>query len=306
MIYGYLRVSSDTQDVNSQKQGVDGFAKQKGWIIEKYISDEGISGGVNPDKRNLGPMLKKLQRGDIVICSEISRLGRDLYMVMDVLHFCMTKEVVIYTVKDRFVLGDDIQSKVLAFAFGLSAEIERQMIRQRTTEGLRMRRRLGILLGRPPGAKRGYDYAPLNKYKQLIIDRYREGASISALSQLCGVDRNTLRRHLIKWGVWELSSHSRHDKGAKTIEECQSNAEIARKNRRDRCRQNKYDEKISLYHTAIHQYILLDMTIPEISGKFEGISYEDIYNYIDCNEELNMCYRQHAQKKLLKKNRMLI
>ncbi len=170
MIYGYLRVSSDAQDVNSQKQGVDNFAKAKGWEIEKYISDEGISGGTNPDKRKLGPMLKKLQKGDTVICSEISRLGRDLYMVMDVLHFCMVKEVVIYTVKDRFVLGDDIQSKVLAFAFGLSAEIERQMIQQRTLEGLRLRKKMGVLMGRPPGKKTSYEYAPLAKYKELITD----------------------------------------------------------------------------------------------------------------------------------------
>lgn len=59
MVYGYLRVSSDKQDVNSQKQGVESFAKAKGWEIEKYISDEGISGGTDPDKRKLGPMLKK-------------------------------------------------------------------------------------------------------------------------------------------------------------------------------------------------------------------------------------------------------
>lgn len=66
-------MSSDKQDVNSQKQGVEAFAKAKGWEIEKYISDEGISGGTDPDKRKLGPMLKKLQKGDIVICGEISR-----------------------------------------------------------------------------------------------------------------------------------------------------------------------------------------------------------------------------------------
>lgn len=132
MIYGYLRVSSDEQDVNSQKQGVDKFASDKGWVIEKYITDEGVSGGKDPDKRNLGPLLKLLQKGDVIISSEISRLGRDLYMVMDILHFCMERGCIIYTVKDKFVLGDDIQSKVLAFAFGLSAEIERQMIRQRT------------------------------------------------------------------------------------------------------------------------------------------------------------------------------
>lgn len=135
MIYGYLRVSSDEQGVNSQRQGVDAFAAAKGWTIEKYISDEGVSGGKDPDKRNLGPMLKKIQKGDIIISSEISRLGRDLYMVMDILHFCMARGATIYTVKEGFTLGDSIQSKVLAFAFGLSAEIERQMIRQRTKEG---------------------------------------------------------------------------------------------------------------------------------------------------------------------------
>ena len=151
MIYGYLRVSSDDQDVNSQKQGVDKFAKDHNWEIAKYISDEGVSGGKDPDKRKLGPLLKLIKEGDIIICSEISRLGRDLYMVMDILHFCMEKKAKIYTVKDNFVLGDDIQSKVLAFAFGLAAEIERQMIRQRTKEGLRMRVKLGVLVGRPGG-----------------------------------------------------------------------------------------------------------------------------------------------------------
>ena len=149
MIYGYLRVSSDQQDINSQKQGVDEFAAKKGWEINKYITDEGVSGGKDPSKRKLGGLLNSLKKDDVVIASEISRLGRDLYMVMDILHFCMEREVVIYTVKDNFVLGSDIQSKVLAFAFGLAAEIERQMIQQRTKEGLRLRVKMGILLGRP-------------------------------------------------------------------------------------------------------------------------------------------------------------
>lgn len=151
MIYGYLRVSTDMQDKNSQKQGVDDFATKKGWKIDEYITDEGVSGGKDPSKRNLGPLLGLVKKGDIIISSEISRLGRDLYMVMDILHFCMEKGCVIYTVKDNFILGDDIQSKVLAFAFGLAAEIERQMIRQRTKEGLKLRMKLGVLVGRPPG-----------------------------------------------------------------------------------------------------------------------------------------------------------
>lgn len=64
MRYGYLRVSSDDQDVNSQKQGVEAFAKAKGWQISEYISDEGVSGGKVPSKRNLGPLLKGLNKGD--------------------------------------------------------------------------------------------------------------------------------------------------------------------------------------------------------------------------------------------------
>lgn len=304
MIYGYLRVSSDDQDVNSQKQGVDGFAQAKGWTIEKYISDEGISGGVNPDKRKLGPMLKKLQKGDIVICSEISRLGRDIYMVMDVLHFCMTKEVIIYTVKDKFVLGDDLQSKVLAFAFGLSAEIERQMIRQRTLEGLRQRKKMGVLLGRPPRSPRSFDYGPLGKYKQQVIDRYLEGVSMRKLSEIFGVDRNTLCRHLCKWGVWtRKNAQSDRIRGSKTIEDRLRVDEEARRRRRakEEARRTARFPKIPIETGVLRKYIIADMTIPEIAAKFPDIPYDDVYDIIYWNEELNVLYRLHAQKKLLKK-----
>lgn len=301
MVYGYLRVSSDKQDVNSQKQGVEAFAKAKGWEIEKYISDEGISGGTDPDKRKLGPMLKKLQKGDIVICGEISRLGRDLYMVMDVLHFCMSKGVIIYTVKDGFVLGEDIQSKVLAFAFGLSAEIERQMLRQRTQEGLRLRRRMGILLGRPPRKKMSYDYAPLAKYKELIIDHYKNGVSGREIARLVKVDRNTLYRAIVRWGVWE--PRSKNNRGPKTIEEAKSTLERREYARRTKDRMERgikqCDSGIDADKLKI--YILADMTIPEISDKFPGNTYDEVYAAIDSNDDLNVLYRSHAQKKLLKK-----
>ena len=69
MIYGYLRVSSDEQDVNSQRQGVEAFCKEHSWKIDKYITDEGVSGGKDPDKRNLGPLLKQVSMGDKIIQS---------------------------------------------------------------------------------------------------------------------------------------------------------------------------------------------------------------------------------------------
>ena len=194
MIYGYLRVSSDEQDVNSQKQGVVKFAKDKNWIIDEFITDEGVSGGKDPDKRNLGPLLKKLQKDDIVIAAEISRLGRDLYMVMDILHFCMKTGCKIYTVKDNFALDDNIQSKVLAFAFGLAAEIERQMIRQRTKEGLRLRMKLGVMLGRPPGIKSTESIAFTPEQKEKIIEQYNWGVPERRLAANFNIDRNTLAR----------------------------------------------------------------------------------------------------------------
>ena len=201
MIYGYLRVSSDDQDVNSQKQGVEQFAQEKGWTIEKYITDEGVSGGKDPSKRNLGPLINSLKEKDILIASEISRLGRDLYMVMDILHHCMKVGCVIYTVKDRFVLGDDVQSKVLAFAFGLSAEIERQMIRQRTAEGLKLRMKMGVLLGRPVGAKTDDNLMCDDETKAKIIEQYNWGVPERRLAENFNVDRNTITRWLHRWGI---------------------------------------------------------------------------------------------------------
>jgi len=153
MIYGYIRVSTDHQDCENQKLGIEAKAAALGLHIDKYIEDAGISGTKEPEKRALGGCLKKLKPGDVIICSELSRLGRKLFMVMRILEHCMRIGACVYTVKDGYVLGDNIQSKVLAFAFGLSAEIERDLISQRTKEALARRRANGQRLGREKGSK---------------------------------------------------------------------------------------------------------------------------------------------------------
>ena len=131
MTYGYIRVSTDKQDGANQKIGIEDLCKRKGLFIDEYIDDEGVSGTKEPEKRELGKLLGKLQKGDILIASELSRLGRNLFMIMRILEQCMNIGVKLYTVKDGYELGDNIQSKVQAFAFGLSAEIERNLISQR-------------------------------------------------------------------------------------------------------------------------------------------------------------------------------
>lgn len=287
MIYGYLRVSSDEQDINSQKQGVEKFAKDKGWTIDEYITDEGVSGGKDPDKRNLGPLLKKLKKDDIIIASEISRLGRDLYMVMDILHFAMEQGCIIYTVKDRFILGDDIQSKVLAFAFGLSAEIERQMIRQRTKEGLRLRVKMGILLGRPPMTKLENPISDLSEKKEQVIEQYKWGVPERRLAENFNVDRNTIARWLHRWGVKHSKYIERLDKeeNAKPTIYKGGNFEIVE----------------DIDKAQLRKLIECDLTIPQIAEQFSEYSYDQIYDTIYCDKELNPLYRKHGQLKLKKR-----
>lgn len=153
MVYGYIRVSTDKQDCANQKLGIEAKANALGLHIDKYIEDDGISGTKEPEKRALGKLLHIINKNDIIICSELSRLGRKLFMIMRILEHCMKIGARVYTVKDNYELGDNIQSKVLAFAFALSAEIERDLISQRTREALANIKASGRKLGRAFGCK---------------------------------------------------------------------------------------------------------------------------------------------------------
>lgn len=291
MIYGYLRVSSDEQDVNSQKQGVEQFCKEHDWGIDKYITDDGVSGGKDPDKRNLGPLLKLVRKGDKIVCSEISRLGRDLYMVMDILHFCMEKECIIYTVKDRFVLGDDISSKVLAFAFGLSAEIERQMIRQRTKEGLKLRMKNGVLLGRPIGSCNSEEAQKFGAWKDRLSQMVEWQMSPRQIAAVIGCDRNTVSRLVQRWGYgkkWKYKS------------------EWAKSETKKRGQERKPTYKdgdyliVGLDREKTRALISADMTIPQIADAMPEYTYEQVYDTILCDSEYNALYRNHGQLKVKK------
>lgn len=144
MNYGYIRVSTGKQTVENQRFEILRFAQQHGLSIDGWM-EETISGTKNYDKRKLGQLLKDVEAGDLIVCAELSRLGRSLFMIMEILSVCMSKECRVWTIKDGYRLGDDIQSKVLAFAFGLSAEIERDLISQRTKEALaRKKQRVSI------------------------------------------------------------------------------------------------------------------------------------------------------------------
>lgn len=152
MIYGYVRVSTDKQTLENQEFEINNFCKKEQIKIDKWIM-ETISGTKDFEKRKLGKILKRLQKDDILICSELSRLGRNLMQIMTILNICLQKDAQVWTIKDNYRLGADIQSKVLAFAFGLAAEIERNLISQRTKEALARIKASGRKLGREFGSR---------------------------------------------------------------------------------------------------------------------------------------------------------
>ncbi|MFR1814477.1 master DNA invertase Mpi family serine-type recombinase [Dysgonomonas capnocytophagoides] len=194
MTYGYLRVSTDEQDAQNQTLGIKIKAEQLGLSISAWIEDSGVSGSREPEDRKLGIILKEMKDGDIIIASELSRLGRKTFMVMRILEDCMKRGVKVYTVKDGYELGDNIQSKVLAFAFGLAAEIERDMISQRTKEALARKRAEGIILGRPKGSKA--KKTKLTDHKNQIEKMLNNNISQSAIARSLGVHRHTVSAFL--------------------------------------------------------------------------------------------------------------
>jgi len=189
MIYGYIRVSSDKQTVENQHFEISNFCKKNSLTIDVWV-EETISGMTKVENRKLGKLLKKMKKGDILICSELSRLGRNLLMIMGVLNECMNRDIQVWTIKDNYRLGSDINSKVLAFAFGLSAEIERNLISQRTKEALARKKAEGVVLGRPKGSKSAK--TKLSGQEKQIKELLGKKVSYSAIGRILGVHRITV------------------------------------------------------------------------------------------------------------------
>ena len=193
MIFAYIRVSTDAQTGESQRFEIDKFCDEHHWRVDRWV-EESVSGTVPFEKRSLGKLIKKMRRGDLLLCTEISRLGRNMLMVMAILNACIARGIRIRTIKDRFELGDDLNSKIIAFAFALASEIERNLISQRTREALAAKKEKGVSLGRPKGAskKRTQVMADIGR----IRERVAEGESISSIAKELGISRNTLSKYL--------------------------------------------------------------------------------------------------------------
>lgn len=196
-VIGYIRVSSNKQTLEHQHFEIEQYAKNQGLQIDTWV-EEKISSRKALKNRKLGTLLDNLQENDILISCEISRLGRSLLEVMRILETCLSKNCQVWTLKENYRLGNDIQSKVLAFAFGLAAEIERNLISQRTKSSLANLKASGKKLGRPLAAES--QKLKLSKNTRKIKNLLAKGISKSKIARILGVQRSTLRRFIERQG----------------------------------------------------------------------------------------------------------
>lgn len=196
-IYAYLRVSNKVQHLSNQRFEVENFARKEGIKIDEWV-EEKISSRKPLEKRKLGELLEKLEDGDVLIATEISRLGRSLLEVMRILETCLNKNCQVWTIKENYRLGNDIQSKVMAFAFGISAEIERELISQRTKASLENVKASGKKLGRPFAAQS--KKLKLSKNTKKVRELLNLGLTQYRIAKILDVHQITVKRFVERMG----------------------------------------------------------------------------------------------------------
>jgi DNA invertase Pin-like site-specific DNA recombinase len=192
MIYAYLRVSTNNQDLENQKLGVLDYANKHSLKIDKFWQ-ETVTTRKKLQSRDLWLLMQQLKNGDILLVSEISRLARSLMEIMEIIKKLLEIGVEIHIVKQNFVIGNKankIQSSVLIFAFGLAAEIERELISQRTKEALAKRKADGVQLGRKKGSRN--EKRKLDEYRNEIERYLKQGIPKTIIAKLLNININTL------------------------------------------------------------------------------------------------------------------
>ncbi|MCH5304894.1 MAG: recombinase family protein [Rikenella sp.] len=186
MVIAYLRVSTEKQHLENQHLEISKFAEARNIKIDRWVT-EIVSGKTKRSERRLGALIRRLKKGDTLIVTELSRLSRTLLDIMSILNICMEKQITVYSTKDGYAFDNNINSKVLAFAFGLVAEIEHNLISLRTKEALALKKAEGIRIGRPVGSR--VKLQKLIDDKKKVIDMLNQGVSIAHICREYQVSR---------------------------------------------------------------------------------------------------------------------
>ena len=193
MNYAYIRVSTELQSYEGQRYEIEKWSEGHNVSMDRWVQEK-VSGTLRADRRTLGSLLKKMKPGDMLVVTELSRLGRNMMMVMSILNTCSQKGIRVQSIKDNFELSDSLNSKIIAFAFSLAAEIERNLISQRTREALAAKKGAGIKLGRPVGKTR--ERLRFDSHFSEVQQKLADGASLKSIALWLKIHPNTLARYL--------------------------------------------------------------------------------------------------------------
>jgi len=193
---GYLRVSTIHQDLEKNKMDILKLANDKKLGNVVFVSEK-VSGTKNWKERKLGKVIEDLKENDNLIVSELSRLGRSMLQIMQILAIAIEKGIKIFSVKGNWTLDNSLQSKILAMVFSLASELERELISLRTKEALRVRKEKGLKLGRPCGAGK----IKLDKFRPEIEALLVNGATKKFITGRFDVTPNIVCNWLNKNGI---------------------------------------------------------------------------------------------------------
>jgi putative DNA-invertase from lambdoid prophage Rac len=193
-IVAYVRVSTDKQDLENQRFEIERFCRERGYTVDEW-DEEVVSGTIKMKDRKVGALLAKLQAGDTLVVSELSRISRSMVVVLNALQDCIDRDIKVVSVKESMTFGNDLNSKVIAAAFGLAAEIERSLISARTREALARKKAQGIVLGRPVGTHR-HEHLKLHGKNEEILHYMAKNVSRAAMARLFDVNVKTLREYI--------------------------------------------------------------------------------------------------------------
>lgn len=193
-IVAYARVSTDKQDAENQRFEITNYLAREGLMYDEFVA-ETISGTKHVSERKLGGLMEELVKGDTLIVSEASRISRRLAEIFSTITYFIERGVTVIAVKQNFKFGDDIQSQVVAFAFGMASQIERDLISSRTREALARRRAEGKILGRPAGTSDPSKKKLFGKDDEIMAYMDKR-VSKSAIARIMDVNWKTLDTYM--------------------------------------------------------------------------------------------------------------
>lgn len=204
---GYLRVSTAEQDLDKNKSDILLLANEKNLGQIQFI-EETVSSKISWRRRQIAIVFENLEDGDSLVVSELSRLGRSMLECMEILSIAMQRGINVYAVKGNWQLDQSIQSKIVAMAFSMAAEIERDLISQRTKEALRAKKAAGVSLGRPKGPGK----SKLDPFRPEIEALLANGATKAFIAERYKTTPTNLSNWMKKHGITRSKQEGTRDR----------------------------------------------------------------------------------------------